>query len=162
MSRRNRYRETPRAKWHDYRQPGVYFVTFTTDRRERWLGVITDTGVALSAAGNIAADVIRSVPSRYPNAHLCTWVVMPDHVHALIELTAPDGVWGHPLTEIVRGIKALTSRRVNEMAGTPGKYRWDKSFHDRIVRDAGEQERIHRYIERNPAVAARRHTRRRR
>src|SRR6267143_6741983 len=50
------------------------------------------------------------------------WVVMPNHVHLLMEPRAP-------MTTITKAIKGSTARQANLLVGRTGKYFWqDESF----------------------------------
>jgi REP element-mobilizing transposase RayT len=56
----------------------------------------------------------------------------------------------HGLPEMMRGFKTFSSRRINEL--NPGfRFQWQKSYHDRIIRNEDELDRIRKYIIQNPA-----------
>jgi len=55
----------------------------------------------------------------------------------------------HGLSEIIRGFKTFSSRRINELSSDM-YFKWQKSFHDRIIRSDAELFRIRRYIKNNP------------
>ncbi len=69
---------------------------------------------------------------------LC-FVVMPDHVHWLIQLK------GH-LPEAVRGYKSRVSIGV-------GEHIWQRGFHDRMIREEESLKNVARYIVGNPLRA---------
>jgi REP element-mobilizing transposase RayT len=79
-----RARRSIRLKGYDYSQPGGYFVTIATRDRAAILGRLASDGVRLTALGERVDRAIRSIPHRFPNAQVDTWVIMPDHVHLLI------------------------------------------------------------------------------
>jgi REP element-mobilizing transposase RayT len=54
------------------------------------------------------------------------------------------------LFEFVRALKTFSSRRINEFRNSPGTPVWQSRFHDRIVRDENELNRIREYIKNNP------------
>ena len=74
------------------------------------------------------------------------YVVMPNHVHALVE---PAG----PLEKITRSIKGPTAREANLMLGRTGDQFWQTESFDHWVRNSAEFERIRSYIEANPVSA---------
>ena len=76
------------------------------------------------------------------------WVVMPNHVHALVEL-AP----GVELGETVKRWKGLSARAVNAALGRRGGGLWQRDYFDRLVRGPEHFERCVRYIRGNPAKA---------
>jgi REP element-mobilizing transposase RayT len=70
------------------------------------------------------------------------FVVMPNHVHAIVWLDSRAGQ-APPLHRLVGGFKAAASRA----AGRP---LWQRSFHDRVIRDDAELEALRRYVAENP------------
>ena len=44
--------------------------------------------VALTPVGKITEQAISEIPSHYPNIKVDTYVVMPDHVHMILEIHA--------------------------------------------------------------------------
>ena len=96
----NRYRiPSARATWHDY-NGGAYFVTICTRNMEHFFGEISltpvETGRApslhktseptmhLNEIGRYADEQSRNVSSHYPYAEIPLWVVMPNHIHAIV------------------------------------------------------------------------------
>ena len=73
-------------------------------------------------------------------------VVMPNHVHLMIEPRAP-------MATITKAIKGLTARRANLLLRRSGKYFWQDESFDHWVRDESEFDRVRKYIERNPVAA---------
>ncbi|MCX6133042.1 MAG: IS200/IS605 family transposase [Ignavibacteriales bacterium] len=70
---------------------------------------------------------------------------MPDHVHVLLGLR-PDIA----LSELVRDIKANSSRFVNERRWVRGKFNWQEGF-GAFTRSHEELERVIKYIENQEA-----------
>ncbi|HWW02065.1 MAG TPA: transposase [Candidatus Acidoferrum sp.] len=77
---------------------------------------------------------------------LLAWVVMPNHVHALIE------VWGVPLGKIIQNWKTYTAKAANETLRRNGSF-WEEDYFDRYIRDEEHFRRVVRYIENNPVKA---------
>jgi REP element-mobilizing transposase RayT len=80
---------TARANWWDYRNPGLYFITICTHGMECSLGEITDDEMHLSAIGEIASTCWTEIPKHFTFVKLHTMVVMPNHVHGILEIL-PD------------------------------------------------------------------------
>ena len=81
---KNRYRiPSARAAWHDY-MGGAYFVTICTKNREFYFGKIEDDEMHLSEIGRYADEQFRDVSSNYPYAVIPSYVVMPNHIHAIV------------------------------------------------------------------------------
>ena len=55
------------------------------------------------------------------------------------------------LGAIERGIKASTTRLINELQGTPGIRLWQRNYYEHIIRNENELARIREYIANNPA-----------
>lgn len=62
----------------------------------------------------------------------------------------PFPTGGHGLSEIVRGFKTFSSKNINILLGE-SIFHWQKSFHDRVIRNENELNGIRTYIDRNPA-----------
>ncbi|WP_281239575.1 transposase [Flavobacterium praedii] len=56
----------------------------------------------------------------------------------------------HGIFEFIRALKTFSSRRINEMRDTKGVSNWQERFHDHIIRDEMEYNRIKNYIINNP------------
>ena len=81
---RNKYRiPSARAVWHDY-NGGAYFVTICTKDMAHFFGEIVDGEMCLTEIGRFADEQFRNVSSHYPYAKIPLWVVMPNHVHAIV------------------------------------------------------------------------------
>lgn len=90
-------------------------------------------------------DHITAGHGRYYD--LAAAVVMPDHVHLLL---APHA--GYELSRVMKGIKGVSAKRLNEARGTSGPVWQDESW-DRIVRDAAEFDEKLAYMLNNPVKA---------
>ena len=79
-------------------------------------------------------------------------VVMPDHTHLLLQpLTKAIDVW-HELPEIMKSLKGVSARRINQLLGTSGTV-WQEEYFDRIVRDENEYDEKVNYMWNNPFKA---------
>ena len=86
---KNRYRiPSARANWHDYLS-GAYFVTICTKDREFYFGRIEDNQMHLSEIGKYADEQFRDVSLNYPCAVIPSYVVMPNHIHAIVIIDDP-------------------------------------------------------------------------
>jgi putative transposase len=77
---------------------------------------------------------------------LHAWVVMPNHVHAVI---TPDSAF----SGIMRWLKWTTARRSNQLLGRCGTAFWQDESFDHWVRNGREFDRIVSYVEWNPVAA---------
>jgi len=80
----NQYRiSSARAPWHGY-DGGSYFVTICTAHREHHLGKIFGTKMHLTAIGQIVATNLQTVSKHYQYAEIPLYVIMPNHLHAIV------------------------------------------------------------------------------
>ena len=80
------HRKSIRLKGYDYSQNGLYFITICTYNRECLFGEIINKKMILNDAGKIANECWLKIPEHFPGAVLHEHVVMPNHVHGIIEL----------------------------------------------------------------------------
>ena len=77
---------------------------------------------------------------------LLAWVVMPNHVHALIR------VGETPLSKIIQNWKSISAVAANKLLGRSGDF-WQLDYWDTFMRDAEQTRKAIRYIENNPVKA---------
>ncbi len=95
------------------------------------------------------APLVVSALRRAEERRLCAlhaFVVMPNHVHVLLEPAAP-------LRIITKAIKGTTARASNLILRRMGMSFWQDESFDHWVRNAAEFTRVLSYIERNPVSA---------
>ena len=162
---KNKYRiQTARAAWHDYKG-GSYFVTICTKNREPYFGHIVDGQMTYTDLGISANDCLQAIPSHFPDAEIPVWIVMPNHIHAIIIINArvaivetqnfaslqgetlqKFGPQSRNLASIVRGVKIGVTKYANE---NNLSFAWQSRFHDHIIRNQYEMKRIADYINNN-------------
>jgi putative transposase len=119
-----------------FSQPGgIYLITFVTVLRET---LFTDL---LSAR-----LVIKSLMKSKGAETLC-FVVMPDHVHWLLQLR-PHG----ELAPVISGVKASSARQINRHLGHSGPI-WQTGYHAHALRREENIREAARYIVANPLRA---------
>jgi putative transposase len=94
----------------------------------------------------IASSMHHFEGDRY---ELGCYVVMPNHVHAVVRPTKPKD---HPVEEIARSWKSYSGREINLILGDFGAF-WQEECFDRIIQDAEHLWRTIQYIGRNPKKA---------
>lgn len=101
------------------------------------------------AAGIIQASFLNFDTQRY---RLLAWIVMPNHVHALIE---PINGW--EVAKIVATWKKFTARLINTHLTAKGEKPlhpfWHREYWDRFMRDERHFEQTIAYIHNNPVKA---------
>lgn len=92
----NKYRiESARLRTWDYSTPGFYFITICTDNRQHFFGTIAGGRMILSETGKIAETNWSAIPNQFPFAKTEQFVIMPDHIHGIIQITDSAGHAGH-------------------------------------------------------------------
>ena len=81
------HRKSIRLKGYDYSQAGLYFITICVQDRKCLFGKIENDEMILNDAGKIADECWLEIPNHFPNAVLHEYIVMPNHVHGIVELT---------------------------------------------------------------------------
>jgi putative transposase len=157
------HRRSIRLPDYDYSQPGAYFITIVTRGRECLFGEIKEGEMQLRNAGQIVWDVWNSLPARYPQIGLSTAQVMPNHFHGIINIHPTPvpvrAIHESPLQErrhmtlplVVGYFKMNTAKRINKILGSEGVPVWQRNYYEHIIRNEAEYNRIHVYIESNPA-----------
>ncbi len=155
---------------------GYYFITFCTRNRDCCLssvvttraaeeeivgrGALAPLRVVLREPGLILDGFIQNIPKVYPGVIVDKYVIMPNHVHLLIQITEkgdggaraprptkaprPTQVVHPNIQKIIGGLKSLTRRKV-------GRPLWQTTFYDHIIRNEADYLRIWNYIDMNPA-----------
>ncbi|MGY0635192.1 REP-associated tyrosine transposase [Luteimonas sp. A478] len=116
----------------------AWHLTFTTHGREP---LFED----FQAARVVSACLHDSIA--ISDGSVLAWVVMPDHVHCLLQL---DG--DQPLHVAVGGLKSGSARRVNRALGRTGPL-WTRAYHDHAIRSGEDLRSVARYIVANPLRA---------
>ena len=156
------------ANW-DYRNAAAYFVTICTQNREHHFGKVVNGRMNLSGMGVIADILWHEMTHHAKMVDLDAFVVMPNHIHGIViirgfapapsnapQSTAPPAknpLMAHispkpgSLAAIIRSYKSAVTRHGNR-PGFP--FAWQTRFHDHIIRNDGEFDRIRQYIINNP------------
>jgi putative transposase len=142
------HRSSLRLKGYDYSQPGAYFVTICLQGREPYL--------AIPEVRHIVEDTWKALPQRFPAIELDEFIVMPDHIHFILNLQ-PDHKHRPTLSTIVNAYKSLTARasfsHLRTLGDICGNQFWQQRFYDHIICNETELLAIRTYIHNNPINA---------
>jgi REP element-mobilizing transposase RayT len=83
-------RQSLRLRNHDYAQPGAYYVTLCTQRRVCLFGRVVDGQMHTNDLADIITACWFDLPDHYGHVLLDAFVVMPNHIHAVIVLRDYD------------------------------------------------------------------------
>lgn len=79
-------RKSIRLKDYDYSLAGLYYVTICCYNKQHLFGDIENNQMKMNKCGEIANECWINIPTHYPNAKLHEYVIMPNHIHGIIEL----------------------------------------------------------------------------
>jgi putative transposase len=82
------HRRSIRLRGYDYSRPGAYAITICTRLKQLVLGEIVEGEMILNGVGQMVQPTWEQMPSHYPGCGLDAFVVMPNHVHGIILITA--------------------------------------------------------------------------
>lgn len=146
-------RKPARLKEYDYSSAGAYFVTICIKSRKALLSdiivganTVRPKEIHLTEYGKIVEKAIQDIPKYYSALSVDNFVIMPDHIHLLLQIHSD--IDGRPLVAptIDRVIKQLKGHVTKQI----GFSIWQKSFNDHIVRGENDYNEIWQYIENNP------------
>lgn len=154
-------RKTHRLKNHNYSSPNSYFITICLKPREEFFGNLIKNKMILNLYGEIIKKRWLDIPSHSTNVSLGKFIVMPDHLHGIINVLnkmksiEPIERKYQSLPIIISGFKASVTREINILR-EDNLFKWQKSYYDHIIRNEQELKNIQQYIELNPLIHSRR------
>ena len=161
-------RRSIRLRGYDYSQPGAYFVTICTQRKQCMFGRVVDEGVHLNDAGRMVKRVWEDLSQRFHTVELDQFVVMPNHIHGVIIIKGVGatlvvaqyraGTRPAPTIQLGDVVAAFKSNTTDEyINGVKQHYwspfanrLWQRNYYERVIRDETELDRIRQYIIENP------------
>lgn len=148
-------RKRNRLEAFDYSTPGAYFITVCTQNRRNILSSIVGDGSPVpKMGGKIAERFIETIPEKYPRVRVDKYVIMPNHIHMLLEIDDDPGGTGDPsptIGSVVGWYKYQVSKHINLARRTPGERVLQRSFYDHVVRNQRDYNEIWQYIDSNAA-----------
>ena len=181
-------RKTTRLHGYDYSSDNLYFVTSCVHSRICCFGEIVGTGrdpslqndddvsvgtgrdlslqsfiprMVLNDYGKIAGQQWHWLGEQYQYVVLHEFVVMPNHIHGIIEINRrnfvgtgrdpslqPSIIKIKPLSELIGAYKTTVSKQIH-LAGFI-EFKWQRSFYEHIIHDEKSFETISDYIFNNP------------
>jgi REP element-mobilizing transposase RayT len=152
-------RKTLRLKTYDYSGPGYYFVTICTKNREEYFGVVVNRKMFLNRYGETVKNCWLGISDHCCNVLLNEFNILPNHIHGIIIIQnvgnrhacslQNNNVKRHHQTlfKIIGSFKSAVSKLIHEMG--PNSFRWQKSYHEHIIRNEKSLEKIRQYIRYN-------------
>jgi len=116
---------------------GIYFVTTCTDQRKPWFE-------RFSVAKLMCQCLTH--PDFLSDAENMCWIVMPDHIHMLLQLGE------FSLTRVMNRMKSKSAVMLNRELGRAGRF-WQRGYYDHALRKNEDVQSVARYIVANPLRA---------
>ena len=152
-----------RLKNYDYSLPGAYFVTVCTANRKnylwndeldlqifRWESVgancVRPQNLPLSDIGNIVLNELERWNQTYPAVSLYSYVIMPNHLHIMVVISADE--YGRP--QVAPTVERMVKQFKGAITKKVGKPIWQKSFIEHVIRNIKDYETRLNYIYENP------------
>ena len=155
------------SRWN-YRDPGAYFVTISTQEHKHLLGEIRDGEMHYSKCGEIAQLHLRFLAQHYHNISLDHFVVMPNHVHVIILIEGKHQF--SPTSELHAAVATCPRDTISPASGSLGavvrsyksgvarechlagyeEFVWQSRYYDHIIRSDASLNAVRQYIEDNP------------
>ena len=135
---------------------GWWAITVQVAKNKSLLGAVVGESVVLNDLGKAVEAYWLSLPEKYPELERFDFVVMPNHVHALLRIHWRETNREHHLGFLMSRFKGGTSYLYGKMrrAGTIediGEQLWQRDYWDDLVSSDAEFAGWQRYIRENPA-----------
>jgi REP element-mobilizing transposase RayT len=145
------HRRSIRLQGYDYSQAGLYFVTICCWNKICRFGKIKNGEMILNDWGMIAQQCWLEIPRHFPHAILHEYIVMPNHIHGIIELWGTVGAknlsplhgTSRTIGSIIRGFKIGVTKQL-------GFSIWQRNYYEHIIRNEQSYRNISDYIILNP------------
>jgi len=174
------HRRSIRLKDYDYSQSGHYFITICTHNQQHLFGEIKNDQMILNQLGQIIQIQWLNTPKRYHNILLDKYIVMPNHLHGIIEIRDNNvgaihvgAIHELPLHELpLRGKSSLqeltikrrtmlipkiigyfkmnSAKQINQLSKISCQPIWQRNYYEHIIRDEKSLNNIREYITNNP------------
>lgn len=184
------HRKPLRLPQYNYGKPGYYFVTICT--RERGMNILSSIAFSAGATpvgaiinrpspggsrtsvqppheiiltpwGIAVEGAIREIPRRYQNVTVEMFIIMPDHVHLLLELKRLEAAEGgrddspevagdgrQVAAPTAAGISTVIQQFKRAVSREVGQSIWQRGYYDHIIRNDEDLDATRQYIQNNP------------
>lgn len=142
-------RHNGRCPSHDYRSKTVYLITINKSPSIQDFSLCygkkdlfyRDAGIKYFDIGRRIKDELWNIRNKFKYAEVKQYVVMPDHIHFILEIQ--DRTDYH-LGDLI----SIFKHTINDYTGIDGVF--EDGYHDRILRGPGQYDRMVHYVKDNP------------
>mgnify|MGYP003293389829 CR=1 FL=1 len=147
-------RKSLRNKNIDYRK-GRYFVTIQVACNKYLLGAIVGTQCVLNELGKCVEAELVNLPLKYPELRMGPYVIMPNHVHMILDISPRDTNKENHLSFLVGRFKGVTTFIYGKMKcegkiPDVGPHLWQFDYWDNLISSEDEFRNYELYIRNNP------------
>ena len=145
-------RKKIRLENFEYNTPGGYFITICTKNKMNYFWNKVGTSIArpnkipLNKSGRITDMAIKNIENIYKNITVDKYIIMPNHIHLLLQIHSDND--GRPMVvptigRIIQQMKGCITKQI-------GKSIWQPRFFDHVIRGEQDYKEIWQYIDNNP------------
>jgi len=119
-------RRSLRLSHYDYSRAGYYFITITAQNREHLFGEIVDGKMVLNVAGRMVERLWYEIANDFKNVRLHEFVIMPNHIHGIIEITYQNPVGAESISAHTNPNYKINQNPVGADTGSaPTQYKYN-------------------------------------
>jgi len=148
-----RSRKTINHNSTDYALKELYFITICVFQRNCLLGQILDYSIGQTALGDAVEATINFINKRNEAATITDYIIMPNHIHMIIDLSRSIDTnveKAYSIADIIRDFKSFTTRELNKPCSETLMPLWQRGYYDHRIRNDEELKKIKDYIKENP------------
>lgn len=175
------HRKSIRLKGYDYSKAGLYFITICCQNRVHLFGNVINKQMILNDAGKMIEKWFNELQNKFPDIKCHEMVVMPNHIHFIIENIGSVGAdlrvclndsnfpktekrvseilgehAGSPLHRVLQWFKTMSTneyiRGVKNNNWIPFDGKlWQRNYWEHIIRNDQSYQKISDYIINNPS-----------
>ena len=79
-------RQSLRLSQYDYAQQSLYYITICCANKLPLFGAIKNNNMFVNDVGRMVNECWFNIPMHYPNVTLHEFIIMPNHLHGIIEI----------------------------------------------------------------------------
>ena len=162
------HRRNMRRGDHDYQKASAYFLTIRTHNLACLFGEASAGELNVNDAGLMLVREWHALPERFDSVTIDEFVVMPDHIHGILVITANNASLSNQNTPLIntdtssptlgrvlQAYKSITTRAYTAGVRDCGWLEfdakvWQRNYYERIIRNPDERDAFRRYIRENP------------
>lgn len=141
-------------------------MTICAKGKDKLFGEIVAAEVSLNTLGHIVTQCWLALPRHFPSVLLDEWILMPNHLHGIIEICGGamhpaildeslrrtcTGDASPPLDAVVQNFKSISTHRITAERGTPRSAVWQRDYYEDSIGNEDSLNYNRDYIVNNPA-----------